>query len=208
VRYFLSIRPWAALGLLAAAAMAVSVAWLGVRSLAPAIESAPERRDVEVIAAVAAVEADEGWRVADSRSSGSARLVLDDGRTVLVADGTLGEVECAALDQPFGCVLLADALGGAIVWFALLPAGTEDGQRLLTLPALVDMLEGGDLGVLPNGWVVPLGTGVVRACDDDTASLRDFINRFPPGRAETVLDLVKDAVVEVRCTGGGDAAAG
>jgi len=62
--------------------------------------------------------------------------------------------------------------------------------------------------VLPNGWVVPLGTGVVRACDDDTASLRDFINRFPPGRAETVLDLVKDAVVEVRCTGGGDAAAG
>jgi len=208
VRYFLSIRPWAALGLLAAAAMAVMVALLAVRSLAPAIESVPERRDVEVIAAVAAVEADDGWRVADGRSSGSARLVLDDGRTLLVADGTLGQVDCPALDQPFGCVLLADALGGAIVWFALVPADPVDGQRLLVLPALVDMLEGGDLGVLPNGWVVPLATGVVRTCDEDTVSLRDFINRFPPDRAETVLDLVRDAVVEVRCTGDGVASAG
>lgn len=208
MRYFLSIRPWAALGLLAAAAMAVMVALLAVRSLAPAIESVPERRDVEVIAAVAAVEADDGWRVADGRSSGSARLVLDDGRTLLVADGTLGQVDCPALDQPFGCVLLADALGGAIVWFALVPADPVDGQRLLVLPALVDMLEGGDLGVLPNGWVVPLATGVVRTCDEDTVSLRDFINRFPPGRAETVLDLVRDAVVEVRCTGDGTASAG
>jgi hypothetical protein len=207
VRYFLSIRPWAALGLLAAAAMAVSIALLGVRSLAPAIDSAPERRDVEVIAAVASVEADEGWRVADSRSSGSARLVLDDGRTMLIADGTLGQNDCTALDQPFGCVLLADALGGAIVWFALVTADPADGQRFLTLPALVDMLEGGDLGVLPNGWVVPLGTGVVRTCEEDTVSLRDFINRFPPDRAVTVLDLMKDAVVEVRCSGG-DAATG
>lgn len=208
MRYFLSIRPWAALGLLAAAAMVVSVAWLGVRSLAPAIEAAPERRDVEVIAAVASVDADDGWRVADGRSSGSARLALDDGRTMLVADGTLGQVDCTALDQPFGCVLLADALGGAIVWFALLPAGAEDGQRYLELPALVDMLEGGDLGVLPNGWVVPLGTGVVRTCDEDTVSLRDFINRFPPDRAVTVLDLLRDAVVEVRCTGDGAVATG
>jgi hypothetical protein len=207
VRYFLSIRPWAALGLLAAAAIAVVVALLGVRSLAPAIESVPERRDVEVIAAVAAVEADDGWRVAGARSSGSARLVLDDGRTLLVADGTLGQVDCPALDQPFGCVLLADALGGAIVWFALVPADPVDGQRLLVLPALVDMLEGGDLGVLPNGWVVPLATGVVRTCDEDTVSLRDFINRFPPGSAETVLDLVRDAVVEVRCTDDGVSAA-
>ncbi len=207
MRYFLSIRPWAALGLLAAAAIAVVVALLGVRSLAPAIESVPERRDVEVIAAVAAVEADDGWRVAGARSSGSARLVLDDGRTLLVADGTLGQVDCPALDQPFGCVLLADALGGAIVWFALVPADPVDGQRLLVLPALVDMLEGGDLGVLPNGWVVPLATGVVRTCDEDTVSLRDFINRFPPGSAETVLDLVRDAVVEVRCTDDGVSAA-
>jgi hypothetical protein len=38
-------------------------------------------------------------------------------------------------------------------------------------------------------------------------SLRDFINRFPPDRAVTVLDLMKDAVVEVRCSGG-DAATG
>lgn len=199
MRYFLSARLWAALGLLAAGAIAVVVALLGIRGLAPAIEAAPTRRDVEVIAAVASIDADDGWRVVDGRSSGSARLILDDGRTMLVADGALGVLDCQALDQPFGCVLLADALGGAIVWFALVPADPVDGQRVLVLPALVDMLDGGDLGVLPNGWVVPLATGVVRTCEDDTVSLRDFINRFPPGRAETVLDVIKDAVVEVRC---------
>jgi hypothetical protein len=62
------------------------------------------------------------------------------------------------------------------------------------------MLEGGDQGVISNGWVVRLTTGVERTCDVETVSLRDFINKFAPNSAVTILDLLRDEVIEVICT--------
>jgi hypothetical protein len=154
---------------------------------------------VELVAVAASVQASENWSVVDGRTVGEATLALDDGRTVTITSSTVGEITCTELQVANACVLLADVLGPAVVWFALVPADAENGQAVLTLPALVDMLEGGDFGVTRNGWVVKLTTGVERTCDVETVSLRDFINTFAPDSAVTILDLLRDEVTEVVC---------
>lgn len=155
---------------------------------------------VELVAAVTSGQVSENWAIVDGRTVGEATLALDDGRTVTIAGSTAGEIACTEVQVANSCVLLADMLGPAVVWFALVPADEQDGDQFLTLPALVDMLEGGDLGVVSNGWVVPLTTGVERTCDIETVSLRDFINTFGPDSAVTILDLLRDEVTEVVCT--------
>jgi hypothetical protein len=157
------------------------------------------RHRIELVAVVASAQASENWGVIDGRTVGEANLALDDGRMVTIASSTAGEISCADLTTSNACVLLADVLGPAVVWFALVAADAKDGQSVLTLPALVDMLDGGDLGVTSNGWVVPLTTGVTRTCDVETVSLRDFINKFSPSSSVTILDLLRDEVTEVVC---------
>lgn len=184
--------------MLALAAMAI----LGVRALVVGgseIGTGSDRRDVELVAVVAEARLDEGFAVVDGRVTANASLALDDGRRVELFAGTRGEVSCSRPGDPNACVLLADVLGSAVVWFALLDVDPDTPSSALRLPGLVDMLEGGDLGVLSNGWVVRLTTGVVRTCDTETVSLRDFINSFPADASVTVLDLYADEVVEVVC---------
>ena len=134
---------------------------------------------------------------------GNATLTLDDGRVVEILEGTLGEITCINLTAPSACVLLADMLGGGVVWFALVPVdeNAASSQKMLTLPPLVDMLNGGSLGVLQNDWIVKLGDGVKRTCDSesDTANLREFITKFAQNSV-AILDLIKDEVTEVVCT--------
>ena len=199
MRYFLSLRPWAALGALAGlGALILGVyAVLGSDSSTPGV--GPIQHRVELVAVVTAIQASENWSVIDGRTVGEATLTLDDGRLMTITSATAGEVSCEDLTNAGSCVLLADVLGPAIVWFALVGADEEDGERVLKLPALVDMLEGGDLGVVSNGWVVKLTTGVTRTCDVETVSLRDFINKFAPDSSVTVLDLLQDEVTEVVC---------
>jgi hypothetical protein len=158
-------------------------------------------RVIDVVAAVTTTEFGDGWQISDGRSVGDATLSLDDGRTLHIVDGTPGEVTCELPTIPYSCVIVADTLGSGVLWFALVPSDSSNGKEILTLPALVDMLQGGDLGVLSNGWVVPLATPTVRNCDTETTSLRDFINKFPDGNAIALLNLYQDQITEVVCTG-------
>jgi len=154
--------------------------------------------NVELVAVTTSISATENWSIVGGKTTGEALVGLDDGRRVTILDQTRGEISCTNVVR--GCVLLADMLGDAVVWFALVDRDTEDGDVRLTLPALVDMLDGGDLGVLQNGWVVRLTRGVARTCDTETTSLRDFINKFAPDRSVTILDLIADEVTEVVCS--------
>ena len=107
---------------------------------------------------------------------------------------------CTDFVTPNACVFLADMLGDAVVWFALVPADTSSGQEFLTLPGLIDMRDNGNEGVLRNGWVLNLTNGVRRECGDvDTSSLRDFITRFPDAQSTTVVNMITDNVVTVSC---------
>ena len=199
MRYFFTARLWAALGILLGAAVLVFGLLIVVNGGSTTGSSGS--RVIDVVAAVTTTEFGDGWQVSSGKSVGDATLFLDDGRAMRIVNGTPGEVTCETPTIPYSCVFVADTLGSGVLWFALVPADSNNGKEILKLPALVDMMQGGDLGVLSNGWVVPLATPTVRNCDAETTSLRDFINKFPEGNAISLLNLYTDQISEVVCTG-------
>jgi len=199
MRYFFTARLWAALGILLGAAVLVFGLLIVVNGGSTTGSSGS--RVIDVVAAVTTTEFGDGWQVSSGKSVGDATLFLDDGRAMRIVNGTPGEVTCETPTIPYSCVFVADTLGSGVLWFALVPSDLNNGKEILTLPALVDMMQGGDLGVLSNGWVVPLATPTVRNCETETTSLRDFINKFPEGNAVSLLNLYQDQISEVVCTG-------
>lgn len=169
-------------------------------------KSSTQQHKVDLIANVNTINLDSGWSESGSTTSGGAmRLTLDDLRVLTIAEGTMVDnyslvPACTDFNTPHACVLLADMLGDAVIWFALVPADSTDGQEFLTLPGLVDMQANGDEGVLANDWVVKLATPVKRECGDvDTSSLRDFITRFPNAASTSTVNLTADNIVAVTC---------
>lgn len=164
-------------------------------------ESSTIRRPhfVTYTASVVTVQADPNWAVKDGMTTGTARLALDDGRTMYIAEATLGEIACTDLSVPNACVILAEMLGDSPVWFALTPANGDEPLSRLSLPPVVDMLNDGDHAVLSNGWVIPLATPTKRECDSSTTNLREFIDRFGDN-VEVSLNLTTDEIDVVRCT--------
>ena len=163
-------------------------------------------RKVDLVASVDSINVDSTWSQESGVTSGGAmRLSLDDLRVLTVQDGTLtakyGSMStCTDFVKPNACVLLADMLGDAVVWFALVPSDAMAGREFLTMPGLVDMQANGDEGILRNGWVINLATPVKRECGDTaTSSLRDFITRFPDQLSKTIVNLTTDNVVSVKC---------
>jgi hypothetical protein len=164
-------------------------------------------RKIDLVASVNSVSTDVGWsQEGGLTSSGAMRLALDDLRVLTIAEGTLVDdydavPACTDFVTPNACVLLADILGESVVWFALVPADKANGMQYLTLPGLIDMQANGDEGILRNGWVVKLATPVKRDCGDiDTATLRDFITRFPDEASTSLVNMTTDNVVSVVCT--------
>lgn len=164
---------------------------------------------VDLTASVNSVNTDIGWsQEGGVTSSGAMRLSLDDQRVLTIPEGTMVDdydtvPACVDFATPNACVLLADMLGEAVVWFALVPADKVDGLSVLTLPGLIDMQANGDEGILRNGWVVKLATPVKRQCGSvDTSSLRDFITRFPDAASTSLMNLTTDTVVSVSCVNG------
>ncbi|MCX6515986.1 MAG: hypothetical protein NTZ62_05025 [Actinobacteria bacterium] len=161
---------------------------------------------IDVVASVNSINVDSAWSQEGGVTRGGAmRLSLDDLRVLTVQEGTLAAkygsiTACTDFAKPNACVLLADMLGDAVVWFALVPSDALAGREFLTLPGLVDMQANGDEGILRNGWVVKLAAPVKRDCGDTaTSSLRDFITRFPDQLSKIIVNLTTDNVVSVKC---------
>jgi hypothetical protein len=110
---------------------------------------------------------------ADGLTDGDTDLVIDASRAVRVAAGTPGEILCPGLRRPGACAVVADLLGEAVVWFALVPMGSNNTVRL---PA-IDTLEAGT-ATLVNGWQVPFAPVLDRRCEDEFVSYRDFRETF------------------------------
>lgn len=198
-----SRSPWLIVVVLVVAFAALALALS--REGSPAVAPSVVRHKIDLVASVDAINADSGWSREGGKTRGGMRLSLDDLRTLTVPEGTLVDnykamSPCTDFATPNACVLLADMLGDAVVWFALVPANTVSGREILTMPGLVDMQANGDEGILKNGWIVKLATPVVRECDaQDTVNLRDFITRFPDTASESIMDLTTDSIVRVRC---------
>ena len=188
------------------AALAAVIFLLATRDSSSDISVPQTLHKIDLVASVDSINADSAWSQDGGITRGGAiRLSLDDLRVLTVQDGTLsaeyGSMSaCTDFAKPNACVLLADMLGDAVVWFALVPSDALAGQEFLTLPGLVDMQANGDEGILRNGWVIKLATPVKRECGDTaTSSLRDFITRFPDQLSKAIVNLTTDNVVSVKC---------
>ncbi len=183
-----------------------TIFFLATRGSSSEISVTQTLRKINLIASVNSINVDSAWSQEGGVTRGGAiRLSLDDLRVLTVQDGTLTSnygsiLACTDFARPNSCVFLADMLGDAVVWFALVSADAIAGREFLTLPGLVDMQANGGEGILRNGWVVKLATPVKRECGDtSTSSLRDFISRFPDQLSKTIVNLTTDNVVSVKC---------
>ena len=188
------------------AVLVAAIVLFVIRDSSSEISVTQTLRTVDLVASVNSINVDSGWSQENGVTRGGAmRMSLDDLRVLTVQEGTLAAEygstsACTDFVKPNACVLLADMLGDAVVWFALVPSDALAGREFLTLPGLVDMQANGDEGILRNGWVVKLATPVKRECGDAvTSSLRDFITRFPDQLSKTIVNLTTDNVVSVKC---------
>lgn len=191
---FFTWRYWAAVGSL----IVLFLFLLGLRDdggPAEVILDANARR-VDLIARTSTVRSDGAWSVSGGRSRGNATAVLQNGRVLLIADGTLGQTTCLVPETPDGCVLLADTLGDGIVWFALVPA--PSGSNELELPSIDALLDGVTYARLTNGWEIPLLDRVSRRCEEESVNLAGFVEQFRDDHV-TIVDLEKAQVSAVRC---------
>ena len=201
MRHFLSARFAAAVGIPIVVAFLIYAVLMNSGS--PSQSASKVVHFVNYTASVNIVQAESGWSVVQGTSRSTARLALDDARTVFIAEGTPGEITCTDFSTPNACVLIAELLGDAVVWFALTPATSETLLTRLALPPVVDMLNGGDFAVLSNGWVIPLATPTKRSCSTPTVSLREFINKFT-SNMNVSLNLSADQIDVVTCTSEGN----
>lgn len=195
MRQFLTLRYWAALFALFVLVLTLYLA-VGRSGPSEAVESVEVRR-IDLVALTSTVRSDSVWSVANGRAVGDATAVLDDGRVLAIADGTLGVSTCLFPEALNACVMLADTLGDGIVWFALVPAPEGD-DRELELPAIDELLDGVTYARLVNGWEVPLLDKVKRRCDEETPNLGSFVQRFA-GAHRTIIDLDRAQVSAVEC---------
>lgn len=154
-------------------------------------------RRVDLIELVNRVEASPDFGIGeDGRSTGLLDAVITEERVAHVVPETPGEVTCENFDEPDRCVLLADVLGDAVVWFALVPRGPGD---TVELGPIVDLRDG--YARFSNGWEVLYAPVIERdaeTCGDDVVSFGDFLERFGPG-STTVVDLETRQVTSVVC---------
>lgn len=195
MKQFFSWRYWVAVGSLL---LLISVLWTLRDDGSPAaiVEQANTRR-IDLIARTSTVRSDTSWSVSDGVSRGNATAVLQNGRLLTIADGTLGQSSCLSPEVLDACVLLADTLGDGIVWFALIPAPPIESNEV-ELPPIDVLLDGVTFARLDNGWEVPLLDRVVRRCEDETPNLATFVERFR-GKHVTIVDVDESQISAVRC---------
>ena len=172
-----------------------SVAIDPARAVDLGADGRPLERRVDLVARIASVETPDGFGIgAGGTSVGTLVARLDEQRTMTIAPGTPGVVTCDDLAAEGACVVLADLLGEAVVWFAILPAAPRD---TVEVPPVVDLQEG--YAVFDNGWRIRYETVIERDCDgQDILNFSDFLRRFGPG-SRTFVDLETQKVATVVC---------
>ncbi len=161
----------------------------------------PMRRRVDLIAPIETIERSDDFALGpDGLTVGFFDAVLDEERVMRIAPGTPGQVTCRNLVVPRRCVVLADVLGQAVVWFAVVPAGPRD---TIELGPIVDLEDG--FAVFENGWEIPFPPVIERDDGDggtcagtDIVNFSDFLRRFGPD-STTIVDIETGLVTEVEC---------
>jgi hypothetical protein len=193
MQQFFSWRVWAALG----AVIGLALLWKAIApdsGITASGPTGPKEHTVQFVSLVYSVNPSVGFSVGGGVVSGSADLVLDGQRTMHIVAGTPGDIACDDLTAIGRCVVLADLLGDAVVWFTLQPV--QPGLKV-EAPPIVELLDDG-IARLQNGWLVPYDSAVVRRCTDETGSLAEFIDLYGP-QSTTIIDVAKQRITQVVC---------
>ncbi len=195
MRQLFSWRFVAAIAALAALALLARALLLNDDPIESVIDPEPVERRIDVFQPIVSVEQSTDFRIGPTgATSGYIDLSLTGDRVVRIAPGTLGEIDCPELAEDNQCVLLADTLGDAVVWFSILPAAP---RATVELPPIIDLDEGE--AVFENGWRIPYAPVIERDCEgEDIPTFSDFLRRFGPDSV-TIVDLETRQVVAVRC---------
>jgi hypothetical protein len=193
VRQFITLRFWLALGALAVLAVVVAALDRADRS-ANVVALQQTERQIDLVHWVYLATPGDGFAVRGGVTTADVALQIDGTRTMVVKQGTPGEITCPDIEAPGTCTVAADLLGDAVLWFALIEGSPE---TTIELPAVTELLGGGKLR-LSNNWVVNHAPKVERSCPADTSSLTDFINTFGDDATST-FDFESQRVVKVTC---------
>ena len=129
----------------------------------------------------------------DGFAASDTDLIIDPSRTLRIVTDTPGVDHCPSFPEVGACTVVADLLGEGVVWFALVPAGLN---RTVDLPA-IDTLDDG-MANLVNGWQVPYAPVLVRRCDEEFTSYREFRDVLGDDFT-SVYDLDERSIVAVEC---------
>lgn len=131
---------------------------------------------------------------ADGLVTGETSFLLDPSRALRVVPGTPGENLCPGFPQPGACAVVADLLGEGVVWFAVVPMGSNNTVDLPAIDALAD-----GLATLVNGWRVPYASVLDRRCrDQEFASYREFRDVMGD-EFVSVFDIESRELLAVKC---------
>lgn len=198
MRQFLTMRFWMTIVALLALTLLVYVATRSEprSDQVIAAPSAPTERHIDFIAQVSSVNAGAGFAMPHGRSQGELQLVIDGTRTMVVRPDTPGEVTCTNLSEPGQCVVAADLLGDAVLWFAVIPA---EPRPSVTLPGIVQLRDD-NVVELSNGWLLDRASTVDLNCTDDVSSLTEFVRKYRQSSTST-FSLDTQQIVRATCTG-------
>jgi hypothetical protein len=158
----------------------------------PAHEAVTEHR-INLLLPVYGIQAEPGFDMVDGVATGEMRLALDATRTMVVKAGTPGQITCAKLAEINQCVVAADLLGDAVVWFSLIP---NPQRASLLLPGVTEVRKDNWV-LLSNGWEVARNEVVERNCD--AAGLDDFVHQFGGSLSTSTFSFAQQQIVKVTC---------
>jgi hypothetical protein len=199
VRQFFTLRYWATLLALGGLALAVMVLTSGSDDATPTDVTVVDGTElnllhVDLMTPVFGVQAPQGLTIVDGRLVADIALLIDGTRTMVIKAGTRGEMNCPNYTALAQCVVAADLLGDAVLRFDLVP-GTPDAT--IKLPAVMELLDN-SMVRLANGWVVKRAFRVERVCDDETTSLKQFIEAYGD-TATSTFNFETQTLVRVTC---------
>lgn|GEM_PF-807822 len=208
MRQLASLRFW--LAVLALAAMWFVLSWLfgsDDSAATPTVDSVTgvevgegstsgATRVVDLIAPIQSVRQGDFLEVGtDGVTSGEIQLNLTANRVMTIAPETLGEVTCERTPRRGDCVVVADLLGEAVLWFAVIDG---NGRSPIALPGVVEMLDN-RMVRLANGWVLPRSLRVdKKGCPDEVTTMDQIIALYG-AEAVATFDIQLQQVIRVTC---------
>ena len=102
----------------------------------------------------------------DGTAASTATFTIEGQRSLTIVEGTPGVNDCSIVELAQGnCVIFADLLGEAVVWFSLQPVVDDDH---VVLPAVVGFEN--ELAILGNGMRLQHAPAFIRRCPNEYVS--------------------------------------